>query len=74
VPLVVQQQKGTPRVRTIEVEASFDDGKTWRQVPVAGNTALVFNERPGFASLRAKSVHASGNTSEVTLIRAYRVA
>ncbi|WP_176929812.1 S8 family serine peptidase [Lentzea albidocapillata] len=74
VPLVVQQQKGTAHVVKIEVESSFDDGATWRKVPVAGTNAMVTNDRSGFASLRARTVDAIGNTSEITLIRAYRVA
>jgi subtilisin family serine protease len=75
IPLQVQQQKGTPKVRRVEVEASFDDGATWCRVPVAANNAVVRHE-PGakFASLRARTTDAAGNTGEVTIIRAYRIA
>ncbi|MEV8440220.1 S8 family serine peptidase [Actinosynnema sp. NPDC051121] len=76
VPLVVEQQQGAAngRVGRVEVEVSFDDGKTWSEVPVAGGTALVRNtDHAGFASLRAKGSDSKGNTFENTVIRAYRV-
>ncbi|MEV6235444.1 S8 family serine peptidase [Lentzea sp. NPDC051838] len=75
VPLCVQQSKNPDngRINRIDVEVSFDDGKTWQQVPVAGRTALVRNPGAGFASLRAKVSDTKGNGSEVTVIRAYRI-
>ena len=57
VPLVVEQQQGAAngRVGRVQVEVSFDDGKTWSKAPVIGGTALVRNPGPpGYASLRAK--------------------
>jgi len=76
VPLVVKQNTGAAngQVRRIQVDASFDDGKTWRRVPVVGDSALVLNGKAGFASLRAKATDSKGNTSEVTVIRAYKIA
>ncbi|HEX6343721.1 S8 family serine peptidase [Umezawaea sp.] len=76
VPLVVEENPGSPggQIRRIAVEVSFDDGATWRRVPVVGESALVLNGGPGFASLRAKATDSRGNTSETTVIRAYAVA
>ena len=62
-------------VKRVAVEVSFDDGKTWKQVRVAGDRAIVHHPKDAkFASLRAKTTDASGNTGEVTIIRAYRIA
>ncbi|MET1075494.1 MAG: S8 family serine peptidase, partial [Umezawaea sp.] len=75
VPVEVDQQPGTPAVTGAEVEASFDDGATWRGVPVDGGTALVRHPvGAAFASLRARTTDAEGNTGEVTVVRAYRIA
>ncbi|MEU4807482.1 S8 family serine peptidase [Actinosynnema sp. NPDC023587] len=76
VPLEVRQQQGGPngKVRDLDVEVSFDDGKTWKEVPVAGRTALVRNGAAGgFASLRVKGSDSRGNTFEHTVIRAYKI-
>ncbi len=75
VPLKVEQAQGTPKVRRVTVEVSFDDGKTWKQVPVAGDKAVVRHPNgTKFASLRSKTTDAAGNTGEVTIIRAYKIA
>ncbi|WP_235921838.1 S8 family serine peptidase [Lentzea tibetensis] len=77
VPLRVQQSKGADngRINRVTVEVSFDDGKTWQRVPVVGGKALVHNPgKAGFASLRAKASDTLGNCSEVTVIRAYKIA
>ncbi|WP_301328924.1 S8 family peptidase [Goodfellowiella coeruleoviolacea] len=69
VPVSVQ---GTARLRTVEV--SYDDGATWKRVPVVHGTAkLVHPAKAGFVSLRAT---ASGrdNGVEQTIIRAYKIA
>ncbi|WP_367130554.1 S8 family serine peptidase [Saccharothrix sp. HUAS TT1] len=76
VPLTVQQQEGADngRVRRVEVEVSFDDGRTWSGVPVLGGAALVRHpDRAGFASLRARGSDSLGNTFEHSVIRAYRI-
>ena len=76
IPLTVEQHQGADngRVRKVEVEVSFDDGKTWRGVPVVGGAALVRNaDRAGYASLRAKGSDSLGNTFEHSVIRAYRL-
>jgi hypothetical protein len=76
VPLVVWQNPGADngKIRRIAVEVSFDDGATWRRAPVVGDSALVLNGGPGFASLRAKATDSRGNTAETTVIRAYKIA
>jgi len=75
VPLVVEQNPGADngKIRRIAVEASFDDGATWREVPVVGDSTFVRNGKAGFASLRAKATDSQGNTSETTVIRAYKI-
>ncbi|MFI6101569.1 S8 family peptidase [Lentzea sp. NPDC051213] len=75
VPLKVEQQANTPKVKRVTVEVSFDDGATWKQVPVSGGKAVVQHQKDAkFASLRAKTTDAAGNTGEVTIIRAYKIA
>ncbi|HUQ55363.1 S8 family serine peptidase [Lentzea sp.] len=75
VPLKVEQAQNTPKVRRVTVEVSFDDGATWKQAPVAGDKAIVHHPKGAkSASLRAKTTDAAGNTGEVTIIRAYKIA
>ncbi|MEU4447030.1 S8 family serine peptidase [Actinosynnema sp. NPDC050801] len=76
VPLTVEQQDGADNseVDRVRVEVSFDDGRTWRVVPVAGGAALVRHPAaPGYASLRASGSDRDGNTFEHTVIRAYKI-
>ncbi|WP_285749328.1 S8 family serine peptidase [Lentzea sp. NBRC 105346] len=76
VPLRVEQSKsaGNGRIRSLTVEASYDDGKTWQRVPVIGRTALLHHPgQAGFVSLRAKATDTKGNCSEVTIVRAYKI-
>ncbi|WP_091575088.1 S8 family peptidase [Actinokineospora alba] len=76
VPVAVQWNKGLDPVplTSLTVEASFDDGRTWRAVPVAGGVATVDHPRSArFVSLRAKAADANGNTVEQTTIRAYGI-
>ncbi|QFZ17621.1 S8 family serine peptidase [Saccharothrix syringae] len=76
VPLTVEQQQGADNgeVGRIRVEVSFDDGKSWAAVPVAGGAALVRSPNAaGYASLRASGTDSKGNTFEQTLIRAYEI-
>jgi hypothetical protein len=75
VPLKVEQAQNTPKVKRVTVEVSFDDGATWKQVQVAGDKAIVHHQKNAkFASLRAKTTDAAGNTGEVTIIHAYKIA
>ncbi|ONI92392.1 peptidase S8 [Saccharothrix sp. ALI-22-I] len=76
IPLTVAQQQGADngRVRKVEIDVSFDDGKTWSKVPVVGGAAFVRNTaQPGYASLRAKGSDSKGNTFEHSVIRAYKI-
>ncbi|SDG31753.1 Subtilase family protein [Lentzea fradiae] len=75
VPLKVEQADGTPKVRRLTVEVSYDDGATWKKAQVAGNNVLLHHPKGAkAASLRAKTTDAAGNTGEVTIIRAYKIA
>lgn len=74
IPVKVEQQQGTPKVKHLEVEVSFDDGATWRKTPVAGGKAVVLHDTGAeFASLRATVTDAAGDTGQVTIIRAYKI-
>lgn len=74
VPVKVEQTPGTPEVRRLEVEVSFDDGATWRKAPVTGGKVVVRHEPgAGFTSLRGTATDAAGNTGQVTVVRAYRI-
>ncbi|MEV1170619.1 S8 family serine peptidase, partial [Nonomuraea sp. NPDC049784] len=54
------------------LEASFDDGATWRPVTVKHGTAKIRNPRgAAFVSLRAKAADEQGATVTQTIIRAY---
>jgi subtilisin family serine protease len=75
VPVVVAAQPGAdPGTLTSRtVEASFDDGATWKPVRLKDGAALVPHPAGGgFVSLRAKAADSDGNTVEQTVLRAYR--
>ncbi|MFC0505390.1 S8 family peptidase [Micromonospora costi] len=79
IPLSLDRQVGAApgRTRTLTVEASFDDGGTWRTLPVlrTGEKGVAWVHNPagsGFVSLRANATDSSGNTVKQTIIRAYR--
>jgi subtilisin family serine protease len=81
VPVAVRAQAGTAGTgnRSLRVDVSYDDGRTWRPAEVrrrgAGWEATVRHPTGGgFVSLRAVAADASGNTVEQTIIRAYRLA
>lgn len=81
VPVSVVTEPGarTPRTKRLTVEVSFDDGQTWRRVPVvtrSGQKVALVNHphAPGFVSLRGTAEDVKGNTATVTVIRAYRTA
>ena len=75
VPVTVQWNPGTEqRLAALAVEASFDDGRTWRLVTVADGVATIDYPRSArFVSLRARATDTAGNTVEQTTIRAYGV-
>jgi hypothetical protein len=69
---------GAAEVRSVTVQASVDDGATWRSVPVVGARsrwkALVPHpDGVEFVSLNVKAVDAAGNSVEQKTIRAYGV-
>lgn len=79
-PIEVQRQPGSTagNVRTLSLEVSYDDGVSWRTVPVIrfgqrGFAAL--NHPPGaaFISLRAEATDTHANTVRQTIIHAYRI-
>ncbi|MFF4875368.1 S8 family serine peptidase [Micromonospora sp. NPDC000668] len=79
IPVSLDRQigAGPGRTKTLTVEASFDDGKTWRKLSVqrSGEKAVAWVNNPagtGFVSLRAAATDTSGNTVKQTVIRAYR--
>lgn len=79
-PIRVEHQPGstTAQVTQLAVQASDDDGATWRDVVVhrTGDrwVALVRNPSQGFVSLRATAADADGNTAGLTIFRAYSAA
>jgi hypothetical protein len=80
IPVTVQRPAGAPEppLTALSVAASFDDGRTWRPVPVTldgptNGTATVTH--PGgtrYVSLRAHATDAAGDTVTQTIVRAYR--
>jgi subtilisin family serine protease len=75
VPVQVIAQPGADPGRLVSrtVEASFDDGATWKAVRLKGGAALVAHPAgSGFVSLRAKAADSDGNKVEQTILRAYR--
>ncbi|GAA2285471.1 S8 family serine peptidase [Nonomuraea roseoviolacea subsp. roseoviolacea] len=79
-PVSLQRNPGAPapRVTSITVEASFDDGASWRPVRLVGSgsarMARVANPAaPGFVSLRAKVTDAAGDQVTQTITRAYAI-
>ncbi|WP_433518955.1 S8 family serine peptidase [Nonomuraea sp. CA-143628] len=83
IPLRVQRQKGSPdlKLRTLTVEISYDDGRTWLPTLVhpsaqgtwAAETWHPISARGKFASLRVKAVDTGGNGFAETITRAYKI-
>jgi subtilisin family serine protease len=78
IPVTVDRQPGSAagRVRSLRVEVSFDDGKTWKPAALSGSgdhrvATVQHPHGAGFASLRASSTDTKGNTVTQTVIRAY---
>ncbi|WP_083661332.1 hypothetical protein [Actinophytocola xanthii] len=76
VPILMQSHTGGTVVpRTLTVEASYDEGKSWRTVPVLGKRTAVLTH-PADAktvSFRASASDAEGNTVKQTIVRAYHL-
>jgi hypothetical protein len=80
IPVVVEHQPGaaTADLTTLNMDVSYDDGKTWRAASLTKTNERWFASvrhpaSSGFVSLRAKAADASGNTVEETIIRAYEI-
>ncbi len=77
-PVTVTQTEGSGRVVKLAVQASYDDGKTWKKVPLLriGGEWVVVVAHPkagGFVSLKAAGADSHGNTFDQTVIRAYEL-
>ncbi|MFX0592833.1 hypothetical protein [Melissospora conviva] len=66
-----------PKVKTMTAWASYDNGNTWKKVGVTKSgskwIAKVKNPGSGYVTLRAKVVDAKGNSSDITIYRAYKI-
>ncbi|MFI6515052.1 S8 family serine peptidase [Spirillospora sp. NPDC050679] len=78
VPFWVKRNPGAPAaaIASSTVEASFDDGRTWRKLRVTGTAgagAVAVTPPAGaeFVSLRASAADRDGNAVVQTVIRAY---
>jgi hypothetical protein len=79
--LRVERQAGSAEaeVSALELEVSYDDGATWRAVPVlrlAGRGLALLRHPPadGFVSLRTHAADSAGNSVSQTVVRAYRIS
>jgi subtilisin family serine protease len=81
-PLPVSLQRhpeaASPKVRGITIEASYDDGATWRKVPIFPTgrdswVALMAHPWKGAVSLRTAATFADGSTVDYTVMRAYKL-
>ncbi|MDP4509955.1 S8 family serine peptidase [Nonomuraea turcica] len=83
IPLRLQRQDGSPdlKLRTLTVEISYDDGRTWLPTLVhpsakggwSAETWHPAGARGTFASLRVKAADTGGNAFAETVIRAYQI-
>ncbi|MFY1691872.1 S8 family serine peptidase [Plantactinospora sp. WMMB782] len=76
VGLTVRHQDGHPAARgtSLTAEVSFDEGASWRRVPVTGHGNSYRAGVPaghGTVSLRVRATDRSGNAVTQTVIRAY---
>ncbi|WP_433293913.1 S8 family serine peptidase [Actinoplanes sp. CA-030573] len=62
---------GAGTIAGATLSVSFDDGVTWRPVPVAGGVASFTAPHHGFVSLRARAWDTRGNAVTQEVIRAY---
>jgi len=64
-------------VRTVTAQVLYDNGKTWKKTTLKKSgskwVATVKNPGSGYVTVRAKAVDTKGNSSEVTIYRAYRI-
>ncbi|SNY69751.1 S8 family serine peptidase [Paractinoplanes atraurantiacus] len=78
IPISLDRQVGAARAvtRSLTVDASYDDGRTWHRLPVLrlGEKATAVLHHPkgtGYVSLRASAADSAGNTAKETILRAY---
>jgi hypothetical protein len=76
--LNVHQQAGAPAARStsLQVEVSFDEGKTWRRVIAVGalgRYVAVVPAGKGSVSLRVVAGDGLGNKVSQTVIKAYGI-
>ena len=78
IPVTVQRPYNAPEATsaTLTVDASFDDGRTWRPVPVAmagasGTVEVTHPRGARYVSLRAHATDSAGSTVTQTVLRAY---
>ncbi|MFG2297387.1 S8 family serine peptidase [Streptomyces sp. NPDC048603] len=72
VPVTVQGAAAGKALKSLTVSVSYDDGYTWRELPVQGGAVQVKNPaKGGHVSLRGTVVDTGGNKSEVAVTRAY---
>jgi hypothetical protein len=72
-----QDQTDPPKLRSLRLEVSYDDGGTWKLARLRqtanGWTASITHPDSGFASLRAHATDTNGNTTTQTITRAYAI-
>ncbi|MFF5444023.1 S8 family serine peptidase [Streptomyces sp. NPDC012888] len=72
VPVTVQGPAAGAGLKSLTVSVSYDDGYTWKSLPVQDGAVTVQTPPAGgHVSLRGTVVDTAGNKSEVTVIRAY---
>ena len=73
-PLRMQDETGAiVRPRQLTVEVSYDDGSSWRRVPVSPGLVARLDHPAGASSvsLRVSATDRDGNTVRQTVTRAY---
>ncbi|WP_285751208.1 S8 family serine peptidase [Lentzea sp. NBRC 105346] len=76
-PLTLRVGGNSGAVSGVELSVSYDDGKTWKTVPVtqsgdAYSAQLTHPAGNGFVGLRTSAADASGNSVRQTVLRAYQ--
>jgi hypothetical protein len=65
-------------LRAVRVQESFNDGRVWRQLPVAREhgywVVTVTDRSKGYVSLRSTVIDARGNSTVETIYRAYGIS
>jgi subtilisin family serine protease len=73
VPVTVEGSAADGNLASLTVEVSYDSGETWHSLPVRDGAVMVDNPPAGgTVSFRAEVTDRDGNTTEQTVIDAYR--